>query len=83
MSAADIPQSHAGALPAGPAETQGLRAEEVAAFLGVLDQELTAVEEALRRLDAGTYGLCSVCDGAVSKEELAADPLVQRCPQHR
>jgi RNA polymerase-binding transcription factor DksA len=71
----DIQQSHLGGSP-------GFDAGEVAAFLGELDQEMTAVEETLRRLDAGTYGRCMACDELIDRVDLDADPLAQRCTRH-
>ncbi len=38
---------------------------------------LDAVETALARLDAGTYGVCEGCGRPISPEALASDPTVQ------
>jgi RNA polymerase-binding transcription factor DksA len=76
VSSADIPQARPGSPP-------GFDPGEVAAFLGELDHELTAVEETLRRLDAGTYGRCRVCDEVIDRADLEMNPLEQHCVQHR
>ncbi len=47
-----------------------------------LSQLLTAVDEALRRIDQGTFGLCETCHESVEPERLLADPLVQFCLDH-
>ncbi len=41
--------------------------------------QLTLVEEALARLDAGTYGTCTSCGRRIATERLAAIPWVPTC----
>jgi sigma-B regulation protein RsbU (phosphoserine phosphatase) len=47
-----------------------------------LSQLLSAVDEALRRIDQGTFGLCETCHDTVEPERLLADPLVRFCLDH-
>jgi len=41
--------------------------------------EVRQVQLALRRLDAGNYGLCSRCGGPISPARLVALPSVSTC----
>lgn len=41
--------------------------------------QLRQVEEALERLDAGTYGACRSCGRAIAPERLAAIPWAATC----
>lgn len=43
---------------------------------------LREVDEALHRLQAGSYGLCDVCKDAVEDDRLLADPLCRVCLDH-
>src|SRR5450631_4421402 len=43
---------------------------------------LGQVDSALRRLDDGTYGICTECHDTVEKDRLLADPLVTLCLDH-
>jgi sigma-B regulation protein RsbU (phosphoserine phosphatase) len=43
---------------------------------------LQQVDQALERMDRGTYGLCQVCHDAIEPERLAADPLTCFCLDH-
>jgi len=43
------------------------------------EQELRAIQGALRRIDAGEFGQCSVCGEEISLKRLHADPKVTRC----
>jgi RNA polymerase-binding transcription factor DksA len=54
-----------------------------AALLDQVSAELGAVDDALRRLDEGTYGTCEVCGAELTSEQLEADPLSMRCFDHR
>ena len=40
---------------------------------------IAEIDEALARLDAGTYGTCSVCGAAIPEERLAAVPYATLC----
>jgi DnaK suppressor protein len=42
--------------------------------------ELAAIEDAVARIDDGTYGRCTSCDQAMSDEWLADKPEVLYCP---
>jgi DnaK suppressor protein len=43
------------------------------------DQQLVLVDEALGRLDAGTFGTCVRCGNAIPLERLEALPWAARC----
>jgi phosphoserine phosphatase RsbU/P len=43
---------------------------------------LQEVDAALRRLDAGSYGICETCGDPVETERLLADPLTRFCLDH-
>lgn len=47
-----------------------------------LSQLLATVDDALRRIDQGTFGLCETCHDSVEPERLLADPLVRFCLDH-
>jgi RNA polymerase-binding transcription factor DksA len=40
---------------------------------------LYEIEEALKRLEAGTYGVCEMCEKLIVKERLEAVPFARRC----
>jgi RNA polymerase-binding protein DksA len=40
---------------------------------------LSAIDAALTRIEAGTYGKCQNCGGAIAPERLEAIPWVTRC----
>ncbi len=42
---------------------------------------LYEIEEALKRLEAGTYGVCEMCEKLIMKERLEAVPFARRCIQ--
>src|ERR1051325_6825591 len=44
-----------------------------------LTRLLHEVDDALHRMDVGTYGLCAVCDQPVEPERVIADPLTRFC----
>ena len=49
-----------------------------AELIGLLQQ----VDQALERMDSGTYGRCQVCHDAIEPERLSADPLTCFCLDH-
>ena len=42
-------------------------------------RQLARVNNAIRRLDEGTYGLCELCGGSISEERLEAFPDMMTC----
>ena len=42
-------------------------------------QQLARIEGALRRIESGDYGYCSVCDEEIDVRRLALDPTNTRC----
>jgi RNA polymerase-binding protein DksA len=51
--------------------------------LFAIDQEskiaLRLITDAIRRIDAGTYGLCSVCGREIDARRLSAIPYIDTC----
>jgi DnaK suppressor protein len=43
-------------------------------------RELLELDAALARMDAGTWGRCERCDGAVGRDRLRALPETRLCP---
>lgn len=57
-----------------------LENEEVLAELDVSQREtLKAIQAALKRLDAGSYGICVECDTKIDLRRLEARPFATRC----
>lgn len=48
------------------------RAEEI-------NKQLRAIDDALRAIQDGTYGVCSVCGGLIPRDRLIAAPFAIRC----
>jgi RNA polymerase-binding transcription factor DksA len=44
-------------------------------------EALYEIEEALKRLEAGTYGVCDMCEKLIRKERLEAVPFARMCVQ--
>jgi RNA polymerase-binding protein DksA len=44
---------------------------------------LVEIDAALARIDAGTYGLCSVCGREIGQERLEAIPYATLCIEHK
>ncbi len=42
-------------------------------------EELDEVEEAMKRVEDGSYGRCEACGNTLSDEELDAFPFARRC----
>jgi DnaK suppressor protein len=56
--------------------------EERAELLGQLDfarERVRAIDQALGRMDEGTYGVCATCGDTIPAERLEARPLSVRC----
>lgn len=63
--------------------TDRVQEEAIELALTALDEqgrhEMAAIQAALARIDAGTYGLCTVCGALISEARLMAMPTAQRC----
>jgi DnaK suppressor protein len=65
----------------GFADSSQVTAErgEIEALAGTLTDTLNDVEDALKKLDAGTYGRCESCGGQISEARLEAMPAARLC----
>ena len=66
--------------------TVSLMAETSLTLLGPKRQELEAIEEALQRLEGGSYGYCEVCGQPIEPRRLEImpeTPLCRNCMSHR
>ena len=52
---------------------------EVEALVGTLRETLQEINEALDKLEAGTYGRCESCGGEISEARLDAKPAARYC----
>ena len=64
-----------------PAEqaTETLERELDLGVLQSVDSELTELQAALDRLDAGTYGVCEICGKTIPDGRLEAKPAARYC----
>lgn len=53
--------------------------EKSAALLSTLEASLASVEDALRAIDRGTYGICERCGKAIPPERLEVKPDATMC----
>jgi len=63
----------------------GSETENASLELGILEdveRELRDVEDALRRLDEGTYGICDVCGKPIPDDRLEAVPTTRYHVDH-
>lgn len=52
------------------------------ALEGNLENQLAEIDEALERIENGSYGTCSVCGNDIEEGRLNAYPAAQECIQH-
>ena len=52
---------------------------QIGALVGQAERHLVEIEEALRRLDVGTYGTCERCGTAIADGRLEARPTARTC----
>ena len=52
------------------------------AALERIERELAGVDDALARIDAGTYGRCESCGDPINAERLRIDPTARLCAAH-
>ena len=68
-------------LDEGFADSSQVTAErgEIEALAGSLADTLQEIEDALAKLDAGTYGQCEECGGVIAEARLEAKPAARLC----
>jgi DnaK suppressor protein len=59
--------------------TVGFERALVIDLLAQADADVAALDSALERLGAGTYGTCVVCGEPIPGERLAAHPTAEQC----
>jgi len=59
--------------------TVGFERALVIDLLSQAEADVAALEAALERFDAGTYGRCEPCGRAIPTERLAANPTTRAC----
>ncbi|GIF04259.1 TraR/DksA family transcriptional regulator [Actinoplanes siamensis] len=59
--------------------TIGFERAQLTALLATARERIAEVDDALRRVDAGTYGVCEGCEGPIGDERLAARPFARLC----
>jgi RNA polymerase-binding transcription factor DksA len=65
----------------GFADSSQVTAEraEIEALVNRLTESLREIEDALAKFEAGTYGTCESCGGAIGESRLEAMPSAQLC----
>jgi RNA polymerase-binding transcription factor DksA len=58
-------------------------ADEQVSTLAELENHYTAIIRALKKMDAGTYGVCEISGEAIEPERLAINPAARTCIAHR
>ena len=53
--------------------------EERQAEIGPLRARWQEVKSALEKIEAGTYGVCEVCNKAIEEDRLEANPAAKTC----
>jgi len=53
--------------------------DRVAAMVDELKEKLLHIDEALLRIDAGTYGFCTECNAMINTERLSVLPMATLC----
>ncbi len=66
--------------PAPPGGPTGVDAPTI--DLAAVRADLAAVEAALERLDAGTYGTCEICGEPITDDLLESGPATRSCAAH-
>jgi DnaK suppressor protein len=68
-------------LDAGESSEVDIQEDIEFALIQMKAETLTKINEALGRLEEGTYGYCSDCGGEVSEQRLRALPFAVRCKE--
>ena len=67
----------------GDAALQAMTRSQTAAMIGNLRDMLISIDEALEKIEDGTYGVCEVCATNIPKKRLEALPEATMCTKCR
>ena len=67
----------------GDAALEAMERSQSAAMIGNLHDMLTSIDEALQKIEDGTYGICQWCDKNIPKKRLDALPEATMCTECR
>ncbi len=67
----------------GDAALQAMTRNQSAAMIGNLRDMLVSIDEALQKIEDGTYGVCEVCGKNIPKKRLDALPEATMCTDCR
>ena len=59
--------------------TVGFERAQLTALLAAARERIAEVDDALRRLDAGSYGVCEGCGRPIAAARLEARPFARHC----
>ena len=59
--------------------TIGFERAQLTALLAGARSRIAEVDDALRRVDAGTYGVCERCGRPIAQERLVVRPFARHC----
>jgi len=59
--------------------TIGFERAQLTALLSAARERIAEIDEALRRVEAGTYGVCEGCGQPIAEERLAVRPFARSC----
>lgn len=59
--------------------TVGFERAQLTALLAGARERIAEVDDALRRVDTGAYGVCERCGQPIAEERLAARPFARCC----
>ncbi|MEV4704452.1 TraR/DksA C4-type zinc finger protein [Actinoplanes sp. NPDC049316] len=59
--------------------TIGFERAQLTALLGAARKRVAEVDDALNRVEAGTYGVCEKCGRSIAEERLTARPFARFC----
>lgn len=65
-----------------PVHMSDLAPDQLEADINVIETEremLVQIQEALHRIDAGTFGICTDCGSAIAQERLRSIPYTPHC----
>jgi RNA polymerase-binding transcription factor DksA len=56
--------------------------ESNTAIVAELETRLEYIEDALERIENGSYGMCRICGGEIEDDRLTANPAAETCKAH-